>query len=120
MKCLTALAVVLACGCATSAGHTPSGQQGGAVSRAPWNATFRMSGGFAGVMRHLQVSSNGDVTAEDTRRATKVATKATADELAALNSFIAQQKPSIRALSGSCADCFLYELDVDAGGRKSN
>ena len=42
-------------------------------------------------MRDLQVSNTGDVSAEDTRRATKVATKATAEELAALTSFVAYE-----------------------------
>ena len=114
MKWIAALVVVLACGCMASAGQTSS------PTRAPWGVTFRMSGGFAGLVRNLQVSSAGDVSAEDSRRQVRVTAKTTPEELAALNAFIAQQVPSRQAVSGSCADCFLYELDVDAGGQRSN
>lgn len=120
MKLIAVLAIALTCGCAASAGQTPSDQRSDPPSRAPWSLTLQQSGGFAGLMRTLQVPSSGDASAEDSRRQTRVATKATPEELAALNAFIAQQVPSRQAVSGSCADCFLYELEVDAGGRRSN
>jgi hypothetical protein len=85
---------------------------------AHWTMTLTQSGGFAGMMRTVVVSSDGKLTAQDQRSGRSVSQDLPADTVAKLGSLvvgIAAAKP-VESHS-NCADCFVYDLKVDAGGR---
>ena len=75
-----------------------------------WTLTLRVSGGFAGVDRTLQVTNSGGVTAIDHRRsqtATSTASPALLAELIDLDrrlTNVVDPAPSV------CHDCLIYEL----------
>ncbi len=85
---------------------------------ADWTMTLTQSGGFAGVMLKVVVSSDGKLTAEDQRSGRTVTQHLTADAVARLASLSSGLVVTTPAESRSgCADCFIYDLQVDAGGR---
>jgi hypothetical protein len=84
-----------------------------------WTVTFHMSGGFAGFMRTLHVSSAGELAAEDARRPDPVNARATPEELAELASFIAKGLPARQVRSGTCRDCLQYGVEIFQNGQRS-
>jgi len=82
-----------------------------------WQASFHLTGGFAGVDRSLEVASSGEVTASD-RRATKhVFGRATARDVAQLSDLIATATWPDSAAPSPCRDCFQYEITVRIDGK---
>jgi len=114
-------AVALIYGCAAAGPGLSSERNGRQVSpqTPPWTLSLHVSGGFAGVERTLQVSSAGDISAEDSKRAEPATARATTGELATIRSFVAMEIPARRARSGECRDCFRYALEIAANGRLS-
>ncbi len=83
-----------------------------------WTISLTQSGGFAGVSLKVEVSSDGQLTAEDQRTGRKVTKSLPAEtisRLAQLHSAALAARPA-PAHSG-CADCFLYDLQLNAGGK---
>ncbi len=86
-----------------------------------WSITLTQSGGFAGLHRTVTVTSDGQVTAQDVRTEQSGSFRLTADELAALEELVADAGfvGPTRTDTG-CADCFLYDLQIDSpAGRAS-
>jgi hypothetical protein len=106
------VAMCLAC-CANSPAQTkpPASAPGDG-----WRLTFRLSGGFAGFDRKLELDNVGRVTATDRRIGTKT-TKATAKELGAITSLIEDLKPMNRSRDTGCRDCIQYSLAVLKNGQ---
>jgi hypothetical protein len=80
-----------------------------------WRVTFGLSGGFAGLRRTLDLSSNGELTAVDQKLGKQVSMKLPRVELDQLTALIVAACPfdfSIRALN--CPDCLEYMLRIDA------
>ncbi len=84
-----------------------------------WKVKMTHSGGIMGLMRSIEVSSDGSYTITDERANKKVSGMLTKEEMTKLTKlisnteFIANEKPS-----GSCADCFIYDLEVQNSGGK--
>lgn len=71
-----------------------------------------------GLLRSIQVSSDGAYSVVDERASERVEGKLSVDELADLKnlvagfSFIAPKMPMV------CADCFVYNVEIQSGGQK--
>lgn len=88
----------------------------------PWSLSLTQSGGFAGVMLTVQVSSDGKLTAEDQRSGrsvTQTLPAGTLAKLAELTSSVASTASGAgpKPQKSSCRDCFLYDLQVTSAGR---
>ena len=82
-----------------------------------WTMSLTQSGGFAGVMLKVQVSSNGQLIAKDERSGrsvTRTLPEATIAKLAQLYSAARVATPGTP--HSGCADCFLYDLQLTSDG----
>jgi hypothetical protein len=83
-----------------------------------WTVKLTQSGGFAGVMLTVQVSSDGSLIAENQRagrKVTKTLPSETTAQIARYYSQLLQVTPAPQR--SGCTDCFLYRLDFSAAGR---
>ncbi len=98
----------------------PSPSAPGSAATGSWNVSLDQSGGFAGVQLHVDVTSNGRLTAQDGRSGKTITKDLDAATLSNLSGLVASaaSSPQSRQRS-SCADCFLYDLQVTSGGRTS-
>ena len=83
-----------------------------------WTIKLTQSGGFAGVLLTVQVSSDGTLTAENQRAGRSVKQSLPPDIVAQLASQVApvlQVTPA--APRSGCADCFLYRLEFTTEGK---
>ncbi len=79
----------------------------------PWIVTLTQTGGFAGVSLRIQVSSDGQMIAQDQRAGRTVTQAVPADTTSTLNGLIAGIELSQKErLSSACADCFIYDLEI--------
>jgi hypothetical protein len=83
----------------------------------PWTITLTQSGGFAGVLRTIEVSSDGHLSANDQRSGRSATTELSLAQMAELNRLLAQTAVSaITPTAAGCADCFIYDLALSARG----
>ncbi len=83
-----------------------------------WVVKLNQSGGIAGVLLSVEISSNGQLKAEDQRSSRIVTQTLPAPTMARLNQLVSATAVSSRSLpQSSCADCFIYNLEIqsDAG-----
>ena len=83
-----------------------------------WDLSLAQSGGIAGVSLKVTVSSDGQLTAEDARSnrsVTQTLPPDTMAKLAALYSAVALSTP--QSPHSGCADCFLYDLELNSAGK---
>lgn len=82
-----------------------------------WTIKMTHSGGIMGLMRSLEVSSDGKYTVVDERANKTVSGKLSFNELATLSEMISildgadVKQPG----PGNCADCFIYDLEIHSG-----
>src|SRR5574340_398403 len=82
-----------------------------------WTAALTQSGGFAGVLLTVEVSSDGQLKAEDQRARRSVTQRLSPQAVAQLQQLISNTKVSSGAAPRSTfADCFLYDLVVESNG----
>ncbi len=85
-----------------------------------WALKLTQSGGIAGVMLTVEVSSDGQLKAEDQRSGrsvTQVLPPQTMAELQRLISATAISTPG--APRSGCADCFIYDLEIQSNGNST-
>jgi len=114
LSLLIALIFLSSCGTAGSIKPIP---QPLASSSDNWNVKLVQSGGIAGVLLTVDVSSDGRFKAEDQRSqrsVTKVLPSQTTAELKGLifNTVVSTS----RVLQSACADCFIYDLEIQSDG----
>ena len=112
-----ALAAFVACsmnGIAARPSATPSSQ---GVTQHVWQLTLKLTGGFTGMDRQLELASTGELKVTDRRRETEVSTKASATELAQIASMVANLKSLDAARESTCRDCVQYGLSIRLNGR---
>lgn len=83
-----------------------------------WTIKMTQSGGIMGLRRSIQVASDGSYLIVDERAQTSVTGTLTEQQLSELTDLIASLKfisPDNRAI---CADCFVYDLEIESGGKK--
>jgi hypothetical protein len=93
------------------------------VSRMPplignWQLTLNQSGGFVGVSRQVEVLSSGEMTAIDYRSSQSVRTHLSSDDLTVLIRLISATKYNPIQTPATCADCFLYHLEIVSASEK--
>jgi hypothetical protein len=78
-----------------------------------WTITLRQTGGFAGVNKTVQVSSDGRLAAADERSGHKVVQQLPPASMAELGQLYARGlSPAPTPQQSACADCFVYDLDI--------
>lgn len=83
-----------------------------------WSVKMDWSGGIMGLLRNIVVQSDGGYTVTDERANSTVAGNLTESELAALKETIATLKFTPPEIQAVCADCFVYNLEIESGGKK--
>ncbi|MGC8857037.1 MAG: protealysin inhibitor emfourin [Anaerolineae bacterium] len=126
MKLLRKISVLLlwivvlstwACNIPPAEKPTPAATPGACHPPATWQIEFQRSGGFAGLMQSLTLSSDGKMTASDLRTHQSVSGTLQAQELESIASLLAQNCPFEKPRGESrCADCFLYTLKITMDG----
>jgi hypothetical protein len=87
-----------------------------------WKIKMTHSGGIMGLSRSIEISSDGKYTVMDERASKTIARELTADELSKLkeqvetSEYIPASQPDGRA----CADCFIFDLEIQGSGDKFN
>lgn len=80
-----------------------------------WTMRLTQTGGFAGVHLVIQVNSAGEMKADDQRTGRTVTLNLPAGELSELDSLRqALTGPQTPRLPSACADCFIYDLEIQS------
>ncbi len=115
--CVAAV-LMLATACGTPVAVSSGPQPLATAPAAGWAISLTQSGGIAGVMLKVVVTSDGQLTATDERSGRTVTRDLPSDTVARLASLAANTIASTPSTKQSnCADCFKYDLQIDAGGR---
>lgn len=107
--------VVVACAITVDAERAPWGMQ---ATAGDWTIELTLSGGIAGMMRRVTVTSKGEAQVRDLRRDKQVHTRLSperAAEFGALSKHIGDADSERPAFMSRCADCVNYELTVFDG-----
>jgi len=85
-----------------------------------WIVKLSHSGGIMGLLRSIEISSNGKYTIRDERAGKIIAGVLTTDELSRLKEQVAssEYRPASKPDGRGCADCFIYELEIHDNGKK--
>ncbi len=116
LSAMALIAILSACGRLLPIGSAPQPLPSPGEN---WTIKLTQSGGIAGVMQTLEVSSDGQLKAADQRSGRSVTQSLPPAALAELQRLFS--KASLAAATpvhSSCADCFIYDLEVTAGGNK--
>jgi hypothetical protein len=84
-----------------------------------WIIKMKHSGGIMGLMRSIEISSDGKFTVVDERKNKTSTGELSANELSKLNEMVssAEYIPASKP-DGGCADCFIYDLEIQTNGEK--
>ncbi|MFN8399799.1 MAG: protealysin inhibitor emfourin [Anaerolineales bacterium] len=83
-----------------------------------WTIKMTQSGGIMGLRRSIQVASDGSYLIVDERAQTSVTGTLPEQQLSELKDLTNNLKftsPENRAV---CADCFVYDIEIESGGKK--
>lgn len=85
-----------------------------------WTIKMTQSGGIMGRSRSIEVSSEGKYTVVDDRANETVTGELTTNELSELNKLVMTSNyvPATKPNGTGCADCFVYDLEVQVNGEK--
>jgi hypothetical protein len=85
-----------------------------------WMVTMNQSGGIMGLMRSIEISSDGKFTVVDKRADKTISGKLSAEELSKINKLAISAKyiSPIKPEGMGCADCFIYDLEIRLNGKK--
>lgn len=84
-----------------------------------WNVSMTHSGGIMGLLRHITVNSSGEFTITDERVKQTKTGSLSPDDLGVLENIIIH----IQAVNADvpkgivCADCFVYSVEIQRGGK---
>lgn len=111
---------LLIAGCASASTNTPAATPTLPTIADEWTIKMTHSGGIMGLMRSIEVSSDGSYTVNDERAKKKITSMLTNDELQSLSSTVTSAKLiNLDTTEGSvCADCFIYDIEILSGGEK--
>jgi len=78
-----------------------------------WTIKLNQSGGFAGVQLNVEISSDGQLTAQDQRTNRSVTQTLPSQTMTKLNQFISNLSiPSTGVPQSACADCYIYDMNI--------
>jgi hypothetical protein len=85
-----------------------------------WTIKMKQSGGFMGLSRLVEISSYGKFTIVDERAKKTITGEFSADELSKINEQVLSFKyiPLTEPDGTSCADCFIYDVEIQINGKK--
>ena len=85
-----------------------------------WTVKMTHSGGIMGLSRSIEISSDGNFTVVDERANKTVTGELSADELSKINEQVlsAEYIPAVKPDGMGCADCFIYDLEIQENGKK--
>jgi len=94
-----------------------------AISPVPagaWTIKMVQSGGIMGLSRSLEVTSDGKFTVVDNRANKTINGNISPDELSNINDLVSSSEyiPPSKPNGMVCADCFIYELEIQTSGKK--
>ena len=79
-----------------------------------WTVKLDQSGGIAGVHLTAQISSDGQLIAEDQRSHRSVTQTLSSQTLTRLNQLITNTWSAKSPTQSGCADCFIYDLEIQS------
>jgi hypothetical protein len=96
--------------------HTPAPSAPGSE----WTIKMIHSGGIMGLSRSIEISSDGKFTVMDEHAAKTTSGELSADELSKINEQVisAEYIPAAKPDGMGCADCFIYDLEIQRNGEK--
>lgn len=85
-----------------------------------WTIKMTQSGGIMGLSRSVEVTSDGEYTVVDERTNKTVTGELTANELSELNELVMNSNyvPATKPDGMGCADCFVYDFEIQVNGEK--
>jgi hypothetical protein len=83
-----------------------------------WHIRLEQTGGIAGVSRNLEISSSGKMTIIEERINKNETTQLPADKFAMLKELVASSEYHPVTQPMGCADCFIFNLQIDNGSEK--
>ena len=83
-----------------------------------WSVKMTQSGGIMGLLRSIQVGSDGNYLVTDERSHLSSTGSLTKQQLTELQGLIANMKFTPPEIRGSCADCFVYDIEIETGGQR--
>lgn len=85
-----------------------------------WRIKMKHSGGIMGLSRSIDITSDGTYIVEDERASAPVMRVLNAEDLSTLNTQLAALGvvPVDMPDGSGCADCFLYDLEIERNGEK--
>jgi len=87
-----------------------------------WKIKMTHSGGIMGLSRSIEISSDGKYTVIDERASKTVTGELAADEISKLKERVSSSKyiPVTKPDGMGCADCFIYDLEIQGSEDKLN
>jgi len=84
-----------------------------------WTIKMTHSGGIMGLSRSIEISSDGKFTVVDERANKTFSGQLSADELSKINEQVtsAEYIPAVKPDGMACADCFIYDLEIQENGK---
>ena len=85
-----------------------------------WTINMTHSGGIMGLSRSIEVSADGKFTVVDERADKTITGQLSTNELSKLNEQVMSYKyiPANKPNGMGCADCFTYDLEIQANGKR--
>jgi len=85
-----------------------------------WTINMAHSGGIMGLSRSIKISSDAKFTVVDDRADKTISGELSDDEISQIKKIVSSSKYTAPALPDgmACADCFIYDLEIDAHGEK--
>lgn len=77
-----------------------------------------LSGGIMGLMRTIEVNDSGQATVSDQRASKTVGLQLTPDQMASLQTLVAQASYTAPNMPVGCVDCFVYKVEISRGNGK--
>ena len=123
----TFLVTLLVSGCARSAAPAPAQTPTSAPLKSnlpelsgKWTIHLTHSGGIMGLLRSMEISSDGKFTVVDERAGKTVNGELSVENLAKLKKEVASSKymQPIQPDGMVCADCFIYDLAIQGNDEK--
>lgn len=116
----TLFITLMIAGCATSSPMTtPAATPTLPAMPDEWTIKMTHSGGIMGLMRSIEVSSDGSYTVMDERNGKTVSGDLSANELAEFTGILnGMDFSAVGAPEGFCADCFIYDIEIQSNEEK--
>ena len=109
--CLPILSALLLSGCVSIPAPAPSQTQL-PLLQGEWTIKMIHSGGIMGLLRTIEISSDGSYVVMDERAGRTEQGQLSPEELASLVMRVSSMLYSAAAGPYSCADCFIYDIEI--------